>query len=106
MPFEPKPGGWSSGGREGLVERSFTVDAKVVLDENNDLGGGEASISEVLQDMSVVHGGVTIGHLDAAPAFELREHHEEIGDAVALIFVVRNGPGGPVSSGSAGASRR
>src|SRR5208283_1884324 len=105
-PFEPldQPPGF--GGREGLVERSFAVDVKVVLDQNNDLGGGEVSIGEVLQDMSVIHGGVTIRHLDVAPAFERREHHEEIGDAVALVLVVANWPGGPVSSGSAGASRR
>src|SRR5208282_2387325 len=54
MPFEPldQPPGF--GGREGLVERSFAVDVKVVLDQNNDLGGGEVSIGEVLQDMSVI----------------------------------------------------
>ena len=67
------------------------MDVKVVLDENNDLGGGEVSIGEVLQDMSVIHGGVTIGYFDVAPAFERREHHEEIGDAVALVLVVATG---------------
>ena len=48
MLFEPldQPPGF--GGREGLVERSFAVDVKVVLDQNNDLGGGEVSIGEVL----------------------------------------------------------
>ena len=67
------------------------MNVEVVLDENNDLGGGEASIGEVLQDMSVIHGGVAIRDLDAAPAFERRERHEEIGDAVALVLVVATG---------------
>src|SRR5208337_608287 len=35
---------------------------------------------------------MTIGHLDAAPAFQRRKHHEQIGHAVALVFVIV--PGG------------
>ncbi len=91
MPFEPldQPPGF--GGREGLVERSFTVDVKIVLDQNNDLGGGEVSIGEVLQDMSVIHGGVTIRYLDVAPAFERREQHEEVGGPIALVLVIAPG---------------
>src|SRR5262245_22807855 len=41
--------------------------------------------------MSVVHGGVAIGDLDMAPAFERGKHHEQVGGAVALIFVVETG---------------
>src|SRR5271166_2769852 len=44
--------------------------------------------SEVFQDMSVIHGGVAVRDLDLAPAFERREHHEEIGGAVARVLIV------------------
>src|SRR5271166_2363292 len=40
------------------------------------------------EDFRVVDGGVAICHFDMAPALQRREDHEEIGDAVALIFVV------------------
>ena len=39
-----------------------------------------------------------VGHLHAAPTLQRREDHEEIGDAVALVFVV-------VTSGSSGLGR-
>ena len=39
-----------------------------------------------------------VGHFHAAPALQRREDHEEIGDAVALVFVV-------VTSGSSGLGR-
>jgi hypothetical protein len=67
------------------------VDVKVVLDHNDCPGVGEVDIGEVLQDMSVIHGGVKIRDLDAAPAFERREHHEEVGGPVALILVIATG---------------
>ena len=44
-----------------------------------------------LRDVSVVHGGMAIGDLDMAPAFERSKHHEEIGGAVALVLVVKTG---------------
>ena len=90
-PFEPldQPPGF--GGREGLVERRLAVDVEIVLDQNDCPGVGEVDIGEVFQDMSVIHGGVTIRHLDAAPAFERREQHEEVGGPIALVLVVATG---------------
>jgi hypothetical protein len=38
--------------------------------------------------MSIIHGSVSIGDLDVAPAFERREHHEQVGGAVTLVLVV------------------
>src|SRR5208282_4453113 len=38
--------------------------------------------------MSIIHGGVAIGDFDMPPAFERCEHHEEIGRAFALVFVI------------------
>ena len=67
------------------------MDIEVVLDQDNDLGGGEVSIGEVLQDVSIIDRGVAIRDLDVAPAFERREHHEEVGGAVALVLVIATG---------------
>jgi hypothetical protein len=82
------------------------VDVEVVFDQDDDLGVGEVSIGEILQDMSIIHGGVAIGDFDVAPAFERRKHHEEVGGAIALVFIVAAGRTARVSSGSALASRR
>jgi hypothetical protein len=41
--------------------------------------------------VSVIHGGVAIRDFDMPPAFERREHHEEIGRAVALVFIIEPG---------------
>ena len=51
----------------------------------------EMEIGQVFQDMGVIHGGVAIGHFDMTPAFERREHHEQIGGPIALVFVIETG---------------
>src|SRR6476646_2256564 len=51
----------------------------------------EVDVGQVFQDVSVVHGGMAIGDLDMAPAFERRKHHEEVGGAVALVLVIAAG---------------
>jgi len=48
-------------------------------------------IGQVFQDVRILYGGVAIGDLDAAPAFERGKHHEQVGGAVALILVVETG---------------
>ena len=53
------------------------------------------AIGQIFQDVSVVHGGVAIGHLDVAPAFERREQHEQVGGAVALVLVIDAGRASP-----------
>jgi molybdopterin biosynthesis enzyme len=58
---------------------SELVDVEIVLDQNDDLGGGKVDIGQVFQDVSIIHGGVAIGDFDSAPAFERREQHEEVG---------------------------
>ena len=55
------------------------------------LASGEVEIGQVLQDVSVIHGGVAIRDFDVAPAFERRKHHEEVGGAVALVLVIETG---------------
>ena len=49
---------------------------------------GKCRSDSVLQHQCVVDGGVMVGHFDMAPAFQRREHHEQVGHAVALVFVI------------------
>src|SRR6476646_8682673 len=49
----------------------------------------EVDVGQVFQDVSVIHGGMAIGDLDMAPAFERSKHHEEISGAVPLVLVVK-----------------
>ena len=46
------------------------MDVEIILDQDNGAGAGEVDIGQVFQDVSVVHGGMAIGDLDMAPAFE------------------------------------
>ena len=67
------------------------MDIEIVLDQNDGPGVGEMDIGQVFQDVSVVHGGMAFGDFDVAPALERREHHEEVGGAVALVLVIATG---------------
>ena len=49
--------------REALL-----VDVEIVLDQNDRLDVGEVNIGQLLQDVRIVHGGVTIRDFDMAPA--------------------------------------
>ena len=49
------------------------------------------NIGQVFQDVRIVDGGVAVRHLDVAPALEWREQHEQVGGAVALVFVIDTG---------------
>ena len=46
--------------------------------------------------MGIIDGGVAVSDLDMPPAFQRREHHEQIGDAIAFVFVIVNAPVVPV----------
>ena len=59
----------------------------------------EMEIGQVFQDMGVIRGGVAIRDFDVTPAFERREHHEQIGGPVALVFVIETGRGRPAFIG-------
>ena len=52
------------------------MDVEIVLDQNDRLGVREMNIGQIFQDMRIIHGGMTIGDFDVAPAFERRKHHE------------------------------
>jgi hypothetical protein len=55
--------------------------------------------------MGIIDGGVAVGHFHMPPPFQRREHHEQIGDAIAFVFVIVTRPCAPASRGSARASR-
>ena len=64
---------------------------EVVLDQGDRLGSREVDIGQVSQNVGVIDGGAAVGDLDAAPAFERSEHHEQVGHAVARVFVIDTG---------------
>jgi hypothetical protein len=45
-------------------------------------------MSDKSLSVSVIDCGVAVGDLDVAPDFQRREHHEQIGQAIALVFVI------------------
>src|SRR5208282_2286856 len=73
---------------EGLVERRLGVDVQVVLKQGDQVGVREVVVGDLPQNVGVIYGGMSVGHLHVSPAFEGGEHHEEVGDAVALVLVV------------------
>jgi hypothetical protein len=38
--------------------------------------------------MGIIDGGMAVGHFHKPPPFQRREHHEQIGDAIAFVFVI------------------
>ena len=54
------------------------------------------AIGQFFQHVRVVHGGMAIGDLDVAPAFERCKHHEDVGGAVALVLVIAAGRASPL----------
>jgi len=75
-------------GGESRIERGRRVRAEIVLNQHDLFGVGKMQVGEFFQHLRVIDGGVVVGDLDFAPALQRREHHEYVGDAVALVFVV------------------
>src|SRR5271169_215386 len=65
--------------------------AEIVLDQLDLFGVGKVHVGQFLEHLSEIDGGVAVGDLDPAPALQRREHHEYIGHAVALVFVIVSG---------------
>src|SRR5208283_449067 len=61
---------------------------QIVLDQDDLFGVGKMYVGQVLERLRVIDGGVMVGDLDVTPTFQRREHHEYIGHAVALVFVI------------------
>ena len=45
-------------------------------------------VGQIPEHVGIIDGGVAVGDLDMPPALQRREHHEQIGRAVAFVFVV------------------
>src|SRR5271156_50830 len=45
-------------------------------------------VRQIPERMGVIDGGVAVGDFDMPPPFQRRERHEQIGDAIAFVFVV------------------
>ena len=45
-------------------------------------------VRQVFENLSIIDGGVAICHLDMAPAFQWRKHHEQVGCPVAFVLIV------------------
>ena len=85
MPFEPLDEPTRFGGGKSFVERSRAMGVEIVLDEHDPFGVREMRVGEVLERVCLVDVGAMVGHLDMAPAFERRVHHERIGRAAMVI---------------------
>ncbi len=88
MPFEALDEATRLWGGEGGVERCGRVRAQIVLDQYDFGRVGKMGVGEVFQDLGVIDGGVMVGDFDMPPTLERRERHEQIGDAMAFVFVV------------------
>src|ERR1700758_4784908 len=60
---------------------------EIVLDQYDFLSVGEAGV-QLLENVGIIDGRVPIRDFHMPPAFQRSEHHEQIGCAVALVFVI------------------
>ncbi len=61
---------------------------EIVLHQHDLRRVGKMRVGQILEHLGVIDGGVAVGDLDMPPAFQRREHHEQIGDAIAFVFVI------------------
>ena len=73
------------------MERRLDVAVEVVLREADFRGVREVDIRYVLERVSIIHGSTAVRHLDVAPTFQRGGHHEQVGRAVAFVFVIQAG---------------
>ncbi len=62
--------------------------AEIVLHQNDLVRAGKMCVGQIFERMGVIDGRATVRDLHAPPAFQRREHHEQVGHAIAFIFVV------------------
>ena len=75
-------------GGKGFVERRGPVCVEVVLHETDLFRVGKMHVRQIFENVGVIDRGVPLGDFHMPPAFQRREHHEKVGRAVALIFVI------------------
>src|SRR6478672_7557961 len=73
---------------KGLIERGWLVGVEIILQQHDFRRVGKMRVGQVPEHVGIIDGGVAVGDLDMPPAFQRREHHEQIGDAIAFVFVI------------------
>ena len=88
VPFEAldEPAGLGRG--KGLINRGWLVDVEIILHQHDFRRIWKMRIGQIPEHVGIIDGGVAVGDLDMPPAFQRREHHEQIGDAIAFVFVI------------------
>ena len=61
---------------------------EIVLQEHDLRDVGEVLVRQIFENLRIIDGGVAICHFDMAPAFERREHHEQIRRPIAFVLVI------------------
>src|SRR5258708_8793258 len=88
MPFEALGEPARLGGGEGFVERGGLVGVEIVLHQHDLRRVGKMHVRQIPERMGIIDGGVAVGHFHMPPPFQRGEHHEQIGDAIAFVFVI------------------
>src|ERR1700681_4464878 len=88
MPFEPFGEAARLGRRKGLVERGGLVGAEIILHQHDLRRVGKMRVGQIPERVGIIDGGVTVGHFHVPPAFQRREHHKQIGHAIARVFII------------------
>src|ERR1700741_3297765 len=76
------------GSGEGFVERGWLVDVEIVLHQHDLRHIRKMHVRQIPERMGIIDGGVAVSHFHMPPAFQRREHHEQIGDAIAFVFLI------------------
>src|SRR5271169_172905 len=88
VPFEALDEPARLSGGEGFVERGGLVGVEIVLHQQDLRRVGKMHVRQIPEHMGIIDGGVVVGHFHMPPPFQRREHHEQIGDAIAFVFVI------------------
>ena len=88
MPFEALDEPARLGRGKGLIERGWLVGIEIILHQHDFHRVGKMRVGQIPEHVGIIDGGVAVGDLDMSPAFQRREHHEQIGDAIAFVFVI------------------
>ena len=62
------------------------ADIILILDQYDLRRVGKMHVGQILECMGIIDGGVMVSHMP--PAFQRREHHKQIGHAIARAFVI------------------
>ena len=64
------------------------MDVEIILHQHDFRRIWKMRIGQIPEHVGIIDSGVAVGDLDMPPAFQRREHHEQIGNAIAFVFVI------------------